>query len=213
MRAAASTSAPRPSTCPAACGWSSGSHCEDGGTLLWIFTTVYVVGPYNLSGPKLQTGERPPGKSLIFDRAVTNVRRFERGAGVRGRLREQADGGAPGLNRSLFLDEEARRPLDGLGVRLVPGGVAGAHPGVVAALRSRVGCRRSRPSVSVVTPSWPLSACLVGHGDEAERHLDARLVVAQEQLGEVLLLRSRPPRRGRRRSRGEGGSPIGPRPP
>ena len=54
-------------------------HCEDGGTLLWIFTTVYVVGPYLLSGPKLQTGERPPGKSVILDMAVTKVRRFRFG--------------------------------------------------------------------------------------------------------------------------------------
>src|SRR6516162_1802326 len=54
-------------------------HCDDGGTLLCTLTTWYCVGPYILFGPKLQTGESVPGKSVIFDIAVTKVRRFRSG--------------------------------------------------------------------------------------------------------------------------------------
>src|ERR1700722_6614929 len=55
------------------------THWDEGGTLLWIFTTWYCVGPYILLGPKLQIGVSAPGKFWTFDMAVTKVRRLRFG--------------------------------------------------------------------------------------------------------------------------------------
>ena len=68
----------------------------------------------------------------------------------------------------------------------MPGGVAGAQPGVVAALALRPGVveaaqRLGRHALLAV------QRLLVGHRDEPERQHDALLVVAQQNLGVVLL--------------------------
>ncbi len=94
-----------------------------------------VLGrPVELVGTVASTGERPPGKFLIFAMASTKVRRLRVGPALVAAVGEQADGHAPRLDRPLLLDEGLVVVAHHLRVLLVPAVVASAHAGVVAAL-------------------------------------------------------------------------------
>ena len=179
-------------------------HCEDGGTLLWIFTTWYSVAPVELVGPETPDRRQAAGEVGDLGHGGHEGTPIEVRPGVGGRGGEQFDGTAPRRDGALLLDVEAGAPRRRLRVGLVPRLVAGPHTGVVAPLALGpcvVEAAERLGGHALLT----VERLLVRDRDEAERQLDGLLVVAQQELGEVLLGRLGPDVGEERRLPGAGG--------